>query len=141
MTGGDGERTGLTASARIARRAKSIVLLAIVAGACSRGSALAGGISGYLEYNYSNNDSRSTDAAGTTTKTRTENFAQKYRLALTQNPYPNLAVNAGGFFEIDKALIETDGQRTDATATKLRPYADMTLSTPLVTAGGGYNRI
>jgi hypothetical protein len=98
------------------------------------------GLSGYLEGNYSNTDEESVDAAGQTTRTRTNSFSQRYSLTLEKKIYPNLGVLAGGFFEKQDSTIEFGNVDTDSTITKIRPFASINLKTPLYFAEAAYHR-
>ena len=104
------------------------------------GSARADGIGGYLDFNYSNSDTETRDAAGVTTKTKVGSFFQRYNLNLNRTFFPTLTMNAGGSFEKNSSTVEAEGSATDASSARLRPFVDLLLSTPLFTGGAGYNR-
>lgn len=117
----------------------SCVVLA--AFALGRGvTARAEGIGGYLDLNYSNLDTETRDAVGSRTKTKSGVFNQRYRLSLNKKVFPTVTWNAGGTFERTNSTSETDSVKTDSLATRLQPFIDLSLNTPLVTAGAGYLR-
>ncbi|MDA8103851.1 MAG: hypothetical protein M0Z71_00570 [Nitrospiraceae bacterium] len=102
--------------------------------------ALADGIIGYLDLSYSNSHTETTDASGASTDTKLNSFNQQLNLTLTKTIYPNLRLLANGIFENDKINSETNGVETDSTTRILRPFVDLTLRTPLYTAGVNYTR-
>jgi hypothetical protein len=104
------------------------------------GRAGAEGLSGHLELGYSKLDRITEDAAGQRTDTESETFRQRYTLTLDRRIYPNLTLVASGFFERLAAAAETDGTESDTTTTKLRPYVELRLRTPLYLAQAAYSR-
>jgi hypothetical protein len=97
-------------------------------------------LSGLLEFNYSFLSSKTTDAAGVTTKTVSNNYNPRLTLDIDTNIFPNLRLHAGGVGELIKTDLETSGTDSRTTITRFRPYIDLTLETPLYTAGIGYIR-
>lgn len=97
-------------------------------------------ISGNAEWSYSLLDTKQTRGAAAGTETRTDNFNQKYNLALAMNPYPHLRFNAGSLFALDGSSSEVDGFKTTSSVNTYFPYADLTLATSLYSAGVGYSR-
>lgn len=116
------------------------VFVCILGSGFFAGPSRAEGISGYLEANYSNTDAESVDAAGQATRIRTNTFSQRYRLTLDKRIYPNLGFLAGGFFEKENSTIETGDVEIDSTITRIRPFASLTLRTPLYFAEATYYR-
>lgn len=104
------------------------------------GRAGAEGLSGQFELNYSKLDRTTEDAAGQRTDTESEAFRQRYRLTLDRRLYPNLTLVASGFLERFAATTETDGTESETTTTKLRPYVELRLRTPLYLAQVAYSR-
>jgi hypothetical protein len=98
------------------------------------------GISGILEYDYNFFSSKTTDATGVTTKTNTNNYNPRFTLNIDTKIYPNLRLHAGGIVEGNITHLKTDGIDTRTTITRFRPYLELTLETPLYTAGIGYIR-
>lgn len=98
------------------------------------------GISGSVELNYSHNESTLTDSSGVSTDTTIEGFRQTYRLNLEQLIYPNLKFTAGGIFEKDKTTTTEDSLERESTTTKVIPMTDLTLNTPLISAGIGFQK-
>ncbi|MGA2192291.1 MAG: hypothetical protein ABSG42_02810 [Nitrospirota bacterium] len=103
--------------------------------------ALADGIRGFVEWDYSIADLTTKDnTTGVTTKTTFDTFMQKYNLFLDRNIFPNLKLDAGGLFEKDETLSRTDGTQTIATDRNVNGFVDLTLSTRLYMIGVGYNK-
>jgi len=98
------------------------------------------GVSGLVELNYSFLSTKTTDATGTTTKTTTNNFNPRVTLTVNTNIFPNLKLDAGVIVEKNISWFKTDGMSTKSDITDLRPYINLTLNTPLYTAGIGYDR-
>jgi hypothetical protein len=98
------------------------------------------GVSGTMELNYSFLSTKTTDATGLTTKTVTNNFNPRATLTVNTNLFPNLKLDAGVIVEKNISWFKTDGTSTKSDTTDLRPYINLTLDTPLYTAGIGYSR-
>ncbi|MBP2674779.1 MAG: hypothetical protein H6Q84_1619 [Deltaproteobacteria bacterium] len=103
-------------------------------------TARAEGISGYLEYNFNRYESKTDDAGGRTSRTESDAFSQLYSLTLDKRIFPNLGVLASGNFERTGSSVEIDGVDADATTTKIRPYLNLYLRTPLYSAEAIYSR-
>ncbi|MEK6776710.1 MAG: hypothetical protein AABY87_07520 [bacterium] len=104
------------------------------------GSAMADSIRGLLDLGYSNSETKTEDNLGQKAQTASDSFTQQYRLNMSKNLYPNLLLNAGGIFDKTKNISETDDVETRSTATRSRPFADLTLRTPLYYGGILYNK-
>lgn len=104
------------------------------------GGVKAEGISGYMEHTYNNGKQKSEDSTGVKTETKTDSFIQQYSLALDRRLYPNLGLMAGGFYERNSMTMETEGQENSSTVTKIKPYVNLRLRTPLYQADVGYDR-
>ncbi len=102
--------------------------------------AAADGIGGFVELNYSNVESVTSDIAGESTEAKSGNFVQRYNLSLSRTIYPNLRLNAGGIFEKISSTFESGDTDTKSSVTNIRPFIDLLLNSPLYTAGAGYNR-
>jgi hypothetical protein len=98
------------------------------------------GISGSLEYNYSFFDTQTSDVFGNKTETKSHDHNPRFTLNIDTKIYPNLRFHAGGLAEADISDVKTGGIGIDTTVTRFRPYVDLTLQTPLYTAGMGYVR-
>jgi hypothetical protein len=102
--------------------------------------ALADGIHGFVDFEYSNFDSETEGIAGDTTETESHGFVQTYYLNFDKRIFPNLRLNGGGTFEKDISTSETGDTDSESSRTVLRPFIDLRLNSPLYTAGVGYNR-
>ena len=129
--------------ARRTMRAKRIFFLTLSVLAYAlvmRGSAMADGISGSVEFNYNALDAKTSDATGLSTESKQSSILERYNLNLGRTIYPYLKLRAGGLFEKTFTNITTDDADTRSSITKISPSVDLTLSNPFVTAGAGYNK-
>ena len=106
----------------------------------SAGVASADSLSGILDVNYAKTDSKNRDVSGVTTQTQLSSFTQQYRLTLNKSFFPQFTLIGGGIFE--KVITDSDsgGLETTSTDTKIKPFFDLRLVTPLFKAGVGYSR-
>ncbi|MDW7712374.1 MAG: hypothetical protein SCH98_18050 [Deferrisomatales bacterium] len=93
-----------------------------------------------MEYNYSVADSETRTEGGETTRTESRTFGQRYRLGFEKTFYPYLTLRGGGLFERIDSSVEADAGDSDATFTRLNPFAELVLGSPLYSAALGYNR-
>jgi hypothetical protein len=98
------------------------------------------GLSGYLEYDYSRNDTESKDGSGQTIDTKTDSLTQLYNLTLDKKLYPNLNFLVSGIFQKRGTSFEVEGLKNDTTTTTIRPYVNLNLRTPLYYAEVAYSR-
>jgi hypothetical protein len=98
------------------------------------------GVSGSIEFNYVYFSLRTTDASGNTIKTNTQGYNPRFRLDIDTKIWPNLKFRAGGTAEGIISDVDTNGNSTKTTLTKLTPYVDLTLETPLFKTALGYQR-
>ncbi len=117
----------------------SMLVLLLWAGVANA-QGLLSGITGYLESDYSFNSTKTTDSSGNTTKTESNTFNNRFTLNINTSIFPNLRLSAGALFEKDISLSKTDEMNTKSTSTKLNPFFNLTLVTPVYTAGIGYSR-
>jgi len=117
-----------------------LLLILILLPRIAKAQGIIQGVSGLLEFNYSFFSSKTTDAAGVTTKTTASNYNPRFTLDIDTKIYPNLRLHAGGIAELIKTDVGTSGIDTKTTITRFRPYIDLTLETPLYKAGIGYVR-
>jgi len=103
------------------------------------GGVMADSISGNIEWTYTNFNNKVTDSSGQSLKTEANNYFQRYSLLLDKTIYPKLRFDLQAIFEKDLQKFKIEDQDlTDATNTKFRPYARLTLQDALYTAGIGY---
>jgi len=117
----------------------SLLILSLLP-AWANADGLLEGVSGLLEFNYSFFSTKTTDSTGNTTKTTTNNFDPRVTLTVNTNIFPNLKLDAGIIVEKNISWFKTDGVSSKSDITDLRPYINLTLNTPLYTAGIGYDR-
>jgi hypothetical protein len=103
------------------------------------GTASAEGIGGYVDLGYSDLATKSSNTLGAS-RTTSESFSQRYNLSLSRTLYPYLRLYASGLFDKTDGATTTDGAKTESTLTKVQPLVDLTLKSPVYTAGARYNR-
>ena len=72
--------------------------------------------------------------------TDTNSYTQRYNLSLSKTLYPYLRLYASGLFDKTDSATTTDGTETDSTLTRVQPMVDLTLRSPVYTAGVRYSR-
>ncbi|WP_157698792.1 hypothetical protein [Geobacter sp. DSM 9736] len=104
----------------------------------------ADGISGFMEYSFSQSESKTEDAAGTSGKTAGTALMQRYNLSLDRTLYPHLTFSAGGNIELNRSDFEMEtGSLSNSLAsrqTRLSPFANLRFNNGIVSAGTGYSR-
>lgn len=95
-------------------------------------------INGFLDFNYSNFSSKTTDASGRVTTTESNNFIQRYNLLINKSIYPKLNLDAGGLFEENLSYVKSGGMDTKTTNSSFRPFLSLSLTDPIYSAGAGY---
>lgn len=121
-------------------RGLSVFIALIVVSVLFVDRSAAEGLSGYLETSYSKFHTVSTDSAGQSTNTTSDSITQRYSITLDKRLYPNLGLLAGGLFEKRDVTLESGDVDIDSTSTKMRPFVNLSLRTPLYTVEAGYNR-
>ncbi len=104
------------------------------------GTAAADIISGSAELDYSNFSTKTTDASGDRTESRSHSFDQQYTLNMNLPLYPHLRLKAGGLFEQDDSTFKSGTLDTKSKDRTIYPFVELTLSTPLYNFGAGYDR-
>jgi hypothetical protein len=127
-------------AARIAGMALLVLTALIAVSGIIPRESLAEGLSGYLEFDYSRNDTENKDAGGQSIKTKSDSFSQLYNLTLDRKLYPNLNFLASGLFRKRDTSFDIEGLKNDTTTTTLRPYVNLNLRTPLYYADAVYSR-
>ena len=125
------------------RALRALSLVAVVVAALlpgeSWGDGILEGVSGSVESNYSFVSTKTTDASGNTTKTKTNNYFERFTLNVNYNLYPKLNLNAGGTFEENITdPVDTNTIR-HTERTRIRPYVFLTLRDPMYTGSLGYD--
>ena len=118
-------------------------LVAVVAAVAlpgeSWGDGIFEGITGSVESTYSFVSTKTTDTSGNSTKTKTNNYFNRFTLNVNYNLYPKLNLNAGGTFE-DNLTDPVDTETLRQTEfTRIRPYIFLTLRDPVYTGSLGYD--
>lgn len=93
-----------------------------------------------MDFLYSSMEGRSSSVTDPGQEYTSDTLRQQYNLTLLKRIYPSLTLFAGGIVEKSRSSYEAaDTDRTTAT-TAYRPFVDLTLRSPFVTAGAGYSR-
>ncbi|OGK96652.1 MAG: hypothetical protein A3D33_14780 [Candidatus Rokubacteria bacterium RIFCSPHIGHO2_02_FULL_73_26] len=128
-------------SARHALHALAAAALSVTLGpAAAQADGLLEALSGSEEITYSLLSSKTTDAAGTTTKIRTNNYGSRSHMRLNYNLLPQLNLNAGGTFQKNLSEFSGGTDTIETEVTRIRPYVWLTLRDPVIGAAVGYDR-
>jgi len=103
-----------------------------------RGMAMAEGINGSAEWSYSTSRSKGTDATGVSTLSDGSAYFQRYNLSFSNLLYPQLSLNAGGFFDKTISVSESPDGQSRSSFLNLMPTASLTFFNPFVTGGVGW---
>ena len=97
-------------------------------------------LSGSAEVLGSTTDSKSTDASGLSTTSRTNTFYQRYLLYYNEALFPFVNLKAGSSF--DRTMTDTTNAtgETRSTDTIIMPSVALTLNNPFVSSGVGYSK-
>src|SRR3989337_3940770 len=127
-----GDHDGREVARRTMRAKRSFFLtLSVLAYALvMRGSAMADGISGSVEFNYNALDAKTSDATGLSTESKQSSILERYNLNLERTIYPYLKLRAGGLFEKTFTNVRTDEAETRSSVAKMNPSLDLTLNNP-----------
>lgn len=97
-------------------------------------------ISGSIELNQSNVDSRSTDASGLSTSARSNSLYQRYQLYYTETLFPYVNLRAGSSFDKTITATTDPAGETRATDMNIFPSIVLTLNNPTISSGAGYSK-
>lgn len=123
---------------RILRGFWGAMLAAFLTGGVSSPAA-AQFVSGYVDLNYSENDTRTSSPEGTT-KTTSESFLQRYNLNYNAQLYPFLSLRLGYLYERILGESESGGEESESRLTRMSPSVSLDLSNPRFGAGVGFVR-
>jgi hypothetical protein len=104
-------------------------------------SLFADDLSGRIELNYTDSSTKTEDAAGISTETKTDSFSHLYGLTLQRALYPNLTLLAGGLFSQTISNDHTDDTDFKSTTTTKSGFLNLNLGTRYISSGLGYNRL
>lgn len=102
--------------------------------------ARADGVTGYLQLTYSSSDARALEDAAPAVITETDMFLQRYNLNVDRSLFPYVRFKMGGTFETVGEESREDGQERDRTTDRSSGFADLTITNPLLKAGGNYTK-
>jgi hypothetical protein len=93
-----------------------------------------------IELTSSSVSTKTTFASGLTTRTDTSGLFPAARLNMDTLLYPNLRLNAGGVFELNRLSTSINGSVTDSTISRNRPFVLLRSTNPVFSPGVGYFR-
>ncbi len=94
----------------------------------------------FVDLNYSNYDSTTTDPSGASTSTKSRDFNEKYNLNVNLAPYPFLLFTGGGILETDASTVALGLTETRSRTTTTKPFFDLTLKNPFASVTVGYSK-
>ncbi len=104
------------------------------------GNAFADSVTGSLELSYAFSTTKTEDQAGNSVKTEGSGYNSRFTLNFDKDIFPNLKFSGGGIFVATLSALDVNGEKTKTTLLRMRPFLDLTLTTPLYTAGVTYTR-
>ncbi len=105
-----------------------------------RGTAMADGINGSAEWNYSTSRSKETDATGLSTQSEGSAYFQRYNLSFSDLLYPQLSLRAGGQFDKTISVSESPDGQSRSSVINLMPTASLVFFNPFVSGGVGWSK-
>jgi hypothetical protein len=108
--------------------------------ALAPGSALADGLSGFVDYALSTSDSKSTSGGVPTSKGTSTSLTQRYGLSLDKSLFPLVRLSAGSIFEKNLSESIVDRISTSSESHRLSPVLSLTTSNPFMPSSLGYSR-
>ncbi len=128
---------------RRATLALSLVLtgsLTLLASSASAQEGIFAGMQKSVELTFSSLSTTTTFASGAVTKTDTTSVYPTVTLNLNGLLFPQLRLNAGGVFELNKLTTDTDGTTTSSTISRNRPFFLLRSTNPVFAPGFGFFR-
>ncbi len=94
-----------------------------------------------MEFDYTGSDMESEDkTTGVLSEIKSDTWGQKYHLNVAKSIFPNIQFNGGGIFDRDVTNSTIDDVERESIMTNSRPFFDLTLRTPLYSAGAGFSK-
>lgn len=106
---------------------------------CNATGAVAEGIGGFAEYNYSLLDTKMNDANGST-KTQSTSLNQRYSLTVDKTIFPTLRFSAMGNFATTAADNEINGLSATSDSSRINANADLSYTNGVFSGGAGLSR-
>ena len=114
--------------------------LTLFASSASAQEGIFAGMQKSVELTFSSLSTTTTFASGAVTKTDTTSVYPTVTLNLDGLLFPQLRVNAGGIFELNKLTTDTDGVKTSSTISRNRPFFLLRSTNPVFAPGIGFSR-
>jgi hypothetical protein len=122
------------------RRARAGAVLALVASTAT-GLARADGWTAIVQPGYLNSSTTTTDVNGNVTHTGSSIVLQQYRLALSDQIYPQLKLDLAGNYNWLLGNTTADAVRTDLDTKTWTGHGGLTLGSQLLSGGVAYDRL
>lgn len=90
---------------------------------------------------YSDLHTSSRDASGAEASQENRTFIQLYNLHADKDLLPMLKLSGGGTLQQNDADVIANNRRDDFSSTLTRPFAELRLNNPVLSAGTGFNRV
>ena len=120
--------------------------LLVVSDAADAQDGIFGNLQKSLDSSFSSISTKVTDASGVATTVETKNINPRLTLNLDSLVYPNLRLNAGGVFEINRSFtknlfsVDDSVNKIDSTITRMRPFVLLRSTNPVFSPGVGFFR-
>jgi hypothetical protein len=114
--------------------------LTLFAGSASAQEGIFAGMQKSVELTFSSLSTTTTTASGAVSTTDTSSVYPTLTLNLNGLLYPQLRLNTGGVFEINKLTTDTDGSTISSTISRNRPFFLLRSTNPVFSPGFGYFR-
>lgn len=101
---------------------------------------LADNLTLYTNYYYNLGTLKTTDQAGTETKTNIENLNQLYNIYIDKNIFPHLVFDAGGLFGRNNSAISTGGTDLHSAENLFNLFTDLKLNAKPFSSSIGYSK-
>ena len=120
-------------------------VLVLAAGPASAQDGIVSNMQKIVDSTFSTVNTTTTDASGAVTRTSSTTVNPRLTLTLDSLLYPNLRLNAGGVFEVNRAFTElfTPGlpaASSDTSVTRLRPFVLLRSTNQMFSPGVGFFR-
>jgi hypothetical protein len=114
--------------------------LTLFASSASAQEGIFTGMQKSVELTFSSLSTTTTFASGAVTKTDTTSVYPTVTLNLDGLLFPQLRLNTGGAFELNKLTTDTDGSETSSTISRNRPFFLLRSTNPVFSPGFGFFR-
>ncbi len=104
-------------------------------------AAAAADMSGYMQFDYNFDRTKSRDTAGNSVTSESTNFLQRYNLDYRQSLFPTITLGLGYILEKDLSTTKTNDVDGKTTFIRTSPSANLGFRNPFASALVGYNKV